>query len=153
MFNLFSIVSGAAEQWPDSAALVQDDRVFTYEKLYQSICQLADELIAIGVSQGDKVGVVFPRSIEYVLSCFAVLKAGAIAVPISAVLKAHEIAAATAAVDIDAVCCHEKLSSTLTDSGITGMKSLHPSRSQPSMAITRFAMPAPACREYCLHLL
>ena len=142
LFNLFSIVEDAAGQWPNSAALIQDDRVFTYEKLYQSICHLADELIAIGVSRGDKVGVVFPRSIEYVLSCFAVLKAGAIAVPISAVLKAHEIAAAVAAVDIDAFCCHENLSSTMAGSSIMGTNSLYRSPSHPSIAVTRIEAPA-----------
>jgi len=135
MLQLFKIVERAAAQWPTSVALVQDERVFTYDNLYQAICKLADELIGIGVTRGDKVGVVFPRCIEYVLSCFAVLKAGAIAVPISAALKADEIAAAAAAVDIDAFCCHENLISTLAGSGIAGTGSLHRSSSNPSIAI------------------
>ena len=152
VFNLFSIVQDAARQWANCVALVQDERIFTYEKLYQSICQLADELVAVGVARGDKVGVIFPRSIEYILSCFAVLKTGAIAVPISAALKAHEIAAATAAVDIDALCCHENLSSTLAGSGVVGTQSLHRSHSQPSMALTRIARSAqdPIMRERLL---
>ena len=152
MLNLFEIVERAAEHWPHSVALVQDERVFTHESLYQATCKIADELAGIGVSRGDKVGVVFPRSIEYVLSCFAVLKVGAIAVPISAALKPQEIAAAAAAVEIDAFCCHENLRSTLADTGIIGTESLSLSPSHPSVAITRIAQPSqsPMMRERLL---
>lgn len=151
MLNLFEIVERAAERWPHSVALVQDERVFTYESLCQAVCTIADGLASIGVSRGDKVGVVFPRSIEYVLSCFAVLKSGAIAVPISAVLKAQEIAAAAAAVEIDAFCCHENLRSTLADTGITGTESLSRSPAHPSVAITRILKPQnPLMRERLL---
>jgi long-chain acyl-CoA synthetase len=140
--NLSGIVERAAEQWPTSMALVQDGRAFTYENLFEAIGKLSDALIGIGIGRGAKVGVVFPRCIEYVLSCFAVLKAGAIAVPISAALKADEIAAAAAAVDIDAFCCHENLISTLAGTGIAGIGAFHRSPSTPSIAITRFSSAA-----------
>ena len=152
MLNLVKIVERAAGQWPTSVALVQDERALTYASLYQAICQIADELTGIGIARGDKLGVVFPRSIEYVLSCFAVLKVGAIAVPVSAALKAHEIAAAVAAVDIDALCCHVNLSATMAGSGIMGTNSLYHSPSHPSIAVTRIAAPTqnPLMRERLL---
>ena len=139
MTHLFKIVERAATQWPNLVALVQDERVFTYGNLYRASVELANELRAIGVSRGDRVGVIFPRSIEYVLACFAALKAGAIAVPISAALKGHEIAAAAAAVDLDALCCHENLVSILTGAGIGGIGAFHRSPSTSSIAVARLA--------------
>jgi long-chain acyl-CoA synthetase len=141
LLNLFEIVERAAERWPKSVALVQEERAFTYQDLHAAACKLADELLGIGVTRGDRVGVVFPRSIEYVLACFAVLKAGAIAVPISAALKAHEIAAAITAVDIDAFCCHENLRSTMAASGISGTNLLDRPPSHSPLAVAR--IPAP----------
>lgn len=152
MLNLSEIVERAADQWPNSVALVQNEELFTYESLHRAIGQLADELASTGVMPGDKVGVVFPRGIEYILSCFAVLKAGGIAVPISAALKTHEIAASAAAVEIDAFCCHESLRSALADTGIKGTESLSRSSSHRRVAITRIAQwsQSPMMRERLL---
>ena len=116
--HLFDVVEYAAERWPNRTALVHNERTLTYRDLRNAVEEIATALTADNIQPGDKVGVIFPRSIEYVLACFAVLKAGAIAVPISAANKGPEIAAAAAMVDIDAFCCHQSLLSVL--SGIPG---------------------------------
>ena len=92
--HLFDVLERAAECWPNRPALVQNERILTYRDLCNAVEEIATGLTADKIKPGDKIGVVFPRSIEYVLACFAVLKAGAIAVPISAAHKAPEIAAA-----------------------------------------------------------
>jgi long-chain acyl-CoA synthetase len=114
MSHLFEVMERAAECWPNRTALVQNERIFTYRDLRNAVEEIATALTEYNIKPGDKVGIVFPRSIGYVIACFAVLKAGAIAVPISAAHKALEIAAAASMVDIDAFCCHQSLLSTLS---------------------------------------
>ncbi len=115
MSHLFEVMERAAECWPNRTALVQNERIFTYRDLRNAVEEIATALTEYNIKPGEKVGIVFPRSIEYVLACFAVLKAGAIAVPISAAHKAPEIAAAASMVDIDAFCCQQSLFPTLSN--------------------------------------
>ncbi|ONM50456.1 non-ribosomal peptide synthetase [Nocardia donostiensis] len=59
-----------------------DDRQLTYQELDQQSSQLARELIDRGVGPGDVVAVGIARSIESVLSVWAIAKTGAAYVPV-----------------------------------------------------------------------
>ena len=141
--NLFQVVERAAAQWPDATAIVQGDRVLSYKNLHEVSCKLAAKLASLGVTRGNKVCIVFPRSIEYVIACFAVLKVGAIAVSMSSILKPEEIAAAVADTGIDAFCYHADLHSVifkLVNDGTTG---LSPLSEYPAVLIARAENPSP----------
>ena len=66
---------------PTATALVFENQTMTYEVLNQKANQLAHGLIAQGLESNEVVAVCLPRSIELVVSLYAILKAGACYLP------------------------------------------------------------------------
>lgn len=67
---------------PDSPAVIQDDRVLTYQELNIRSNQLAHYLLSMDVSQGDAVGLLCARNVQMMVGLLAVLKAGCSYVPV-----------------------------------------------------------------------
>jgi len=82
----------SARRLPDKVALVCGDRRLTYRDLDQAVDRFTSGLQALGVSRGDRVAIYLDNSIEAVLSVFAILRAGAVFVPIGATVKADKLA-------------------------------------------------------------
>src|ERR1700704_948299 len=70
-----------AEYSPDSIALIDGTRQVTYRELDESSNRLAHYLIGAGVCRGMAVGTLMERSTETVVALLAVLKSGAVYVP------------------------------------------------------------------------
>jgi len=75
-----------------TAYIVGDDRV-TYAEFHARSNQLARALARLGVRRGDRVAVMAANRTEYPIVYFAVLKLGAIVVPVNARYTADEVAA------------------------------------------------------------
>ncbi|MGW6724319.1 amino acid adenylation domain-containing protein [Nocardia sp. NPDC055029] len=93
------LLTGAVESAADAVAIrfnptgePADQRELTYRALDEESSRLARELIARGVGPGDIVAVAITRSIESVLSVWAVAKSGAAYVPIDPAYPAERIA-------------------------------------------------------------
>jgi amino acid adenylation domain-containing protein len=71
-----------SERQGASPAIIEDDRVITFSDLFEQAASLSHALTARGLSKGDRVALVLPKSTEAIASLFAVLMAGAIYVPI-----------------------------------------------------------------------
>lgn len=71
-----------AQKTPDAVALICQDQQLTYGALNTRVNQLAHYLQQLGVGPGDAVALCMERSIEVVLGLLAVLKAGAVYVPL-----------------------------------------------------------------------
>lgn len=67
---------------PDAVALQSDDLQLSYLCLHQRANQLAHLLRSLDVSQGQVVGLALPRSAQLVISILAVIKAGAVYLPL-----------------------------------------------------------------------
>ncbi|WP_374244187.1 amino acid adenylation domain-containing protein, partial [Mycobacterium sp. CnD-18-1] len=65
-----------------AVAVVFNDRSMTYAELDEASNQLAHRLVSLGVGPGERVALLFPRSIEAIVCIVAVLKSGAAYVPI-----------------------------------------------------------------------
>lgn len=72
----------AAEQ-PDKVAFEDARSSLTYRQLEEATARLAGHFQSCGVEPGDRVAIMLPNSIEWVVSCLACVRAGGIAVPIS----------------------------------------------------------------------
>ncbi len=77
----------SARRWPDKIALVHEDVRASYQQLNSQANQLARFFIERGVVPGDRVVLLLENSLEYVVSYYATLKAGAVAVPMNTELK------------------------------------------------------------------
>lgn len=76
-------LESSAEKYPDREALVHLESRSNYAELEKSANRLANQLIECGVKPGDRVGILYETSINYVISFFAVLKAGGVAVALN----------------------------------------------------------------------
>jgi acyl-CoA synthetase (AMP-forming)/AMP-acid ligase II len=85
-----------------AAYVIGDDRV-TYAAFHARSNQLARALARLGIGRGDRVAVMATNRVEYPIIYFAVLKLGAIVVPVSARYTAGEVAAVVGHAEADTV--------------------------------------------------
>ena len=81
-----------ARSLPDKTALISGDARVGYGELLRRVQVLAVTLCDDGVAPGDRVLVFLENSVEFVVAVHAVLAAGAVFVPISALAKAEKLA-------------------------------------------------------------
>ncbi|MCB9487115.1 MAG: AMP-binding protein [Deltaproteobacteria bacterium] len=60
----------------------RDATAFTYDHLNREVCRLANALRARGVKKGDGIGIYMPMAPEIIVVFFAILKVGAVAIPV-----------------------------------------------------------------------
>ncbi|MGV9800118.1 AMP-binding protein [Mycobacterium sp. NPDC003449] len=79
---------------PDAEVLVEaaTGRRWTYAELGAEIDAVARGLMALGVQQGDRVGIWAPNCAEWIMVQFATAKIGAILVNINPAYRTHELA-------------------------------------------------------------
>src|SRR5437016_3089581 len=81
----------SAQRLPDKTALVCEGQRLTYEALDAQANRLAQGLLARGVERDDRVGIHLPNNAAAVVAVFAVLKAGAVFVPVNPTTKADKL--------------------------------------------------------------
>ncbi len=82
--SLVQLLVNAAETHADSVALEEvGGGELTYAELLAAVESVAGGLAASGVSPGDRVGLMLPNGIDFVVAFFGVLFAGAAVVPIN----------------------------------------------------------------------
>jgi fatty-acyl-CoA synthase len=92
-------------QTSDADAIVFPDSRTTYPELSRLSTEFARALRGAGVRPGDKVGILMPNSLDYVLALLAAGKLGAIGVPINGRFKVHELAHVIAHADVSVLLC------------------------------------------------
>jgi acyl-CoA synthetase (AMP-forming)/AMP-acid ligase II len=78
---------------PDRRAIVTAEDSVTYAGLDEASAALAARLVAAGVVKGDRVGLLAPNGIGWATIAFAVLRIGAVLVPLSTLLRPPEMLA------------------------------------------------------------
>ena len=91
MTNLVSILTESAGRHGGRTAIRLDDVVLTYSELDDRSARAAGWLRARGVEPGDRIGIMLPNTVEFPVLYYAVLRAGAIVVPMNPLLKSGEI--------------------------------------------------------------
>ena len=79
---LHQLISERAAEIPDKKAITFGTQATTYKQLNERANQLAALLIKHGVKKGDKVAFALDRSAEMVISLLAIMKTGAVYIPI-----------------------------------------------------------------------
>jgi long-chain acyl-CoA synthetase len=90
--NLAHLLDHQARLTPDREALACGPARFTYGQLSAMASQAANGLRAIGIKPGDHVALSCPNTPHFVIAYFAILRAGAVVVPLNVLLKPREIA-------------------------------------------------------------
>jgi acyl-CoA synthetase (AMP-forming)/AMP-acid ligase II len=102
-----------AEAHADKIAYRDCRRAVNYRELLRRTGNLAGHLQERGVGPGDSVAIFLPNSVEWVESCFATLRAGAVAVPISYEASLPEIAYRLADADCRTIITTDERAETL----------------------------------------
>lgn len=71
-----------AEQYPEQTAVIMEHETLTYQELDEKSNVLAHQLRRCGVKPDDIVAVMMPKSIDFIVSILAIIKAGAAYLPI-----------------------------------------------------------------------
>ena len=90
--KLPAFLAAQVVQSPARIALVCGTERLSFAELDERSSRLAAALAALGVGVGARVAIYLPNCTEFVLAFIAIVKAGAIAVPIGTRLTAQEVA-------------------------------------------------------------
>jgi long-chain acyl-CoA synthetase len=78
-------------QFPEKTCAIYDGIRISYQEMQDWIDRLAHKLVTLGLKKGDRAGLLMPNMPQFILSYFAILKAGAIVVAINPLYKEQEI--------------------------------------------------------------
>jgi long-chain acyl-CoA synthetase len=105
MLNLASILEVSAERFPEKEAFTFMNNALTYREVNEAANKVANGLNAIGIQVGDKVALSCLNLPEFPIIYYGIIKAGAVVVPLSVLLKTSEIAYHLADSEAKAYCC------------------------------------------------
>ena len=86
---LYEILDRAAQQYPNQTAILFQGKELKYHQLKRRVDTLANALVSLGLRKGDRVCIYLPNCPEYVLSFWAIIRAGGVVVPTS-ILRTEE---------------------------------------------------------------
>jgi amino acid adenylation domain-containing protein len=90
--SIHELFEAQSARTPTAVAVVFDDESITYEELNARANQLAQYLVRLGVEPEGRVAICLERSVELVVAFLAVLKAGAVYVPLDPSYPADRLA-------------------------------------------------------------
>lgn len=80
--NITQMIEEQCKKTPDAIAVTFGDSFITYKELNEKANQLARHMRDLGIGRNSIVGIMLPRSLEVLISIFAILKTGACYIPI-----------------------------------------------------------------------
>ncbi len=105
MLNLSVILHDSAQRYPAKAAFTFMDSAFSYAQINEAANKVANGLKAKGIQPGDKVALSCLNIPAFPIVYFGILKAGAVVVPLSVLLKKDEIEYHLKDSEAKAYCC------------------------------------------------
>ena len=88
---LHDLIEHSARETPDAPALQFAKTVVSYAELAEMMGKFADGLMELGIDAGERVAVFLEKRIETVVSFFGTAAAGAVFVPVNAVLRPRQV--------------------------------------------------------------
>lgn len=89
--NVAKNLENAAFYFPKQTAVIENDREISFLEFNRTSNRIATAMMSMGVQPGDHVALYAPNSYEWLAFYFGVLKAGAVAVTLSSLLKTDEL--------------------------------------------------------------
>ncbi len=107
--NLWMFLSRAGSRYPEATAVIDDCTRRTYRELAGRAELLAAGLAALGVRPGDHAGILLRNSSKYIELIFALLKLGAVCVPLNWRLTGADIRQCAEHADLDCLFFEQAL--------------------------------------------
>jgi len=88
---LNDLITSGHKSFPKKPALVYENETFTYRKLEEEINRLAGGLLELNVKFGERIAIFLHNRPEFLVVYFAILRLGAIPVPLNYLWKEEEL--------------------------------------------------------------
>jgi long-chain acyl-CoA synthetase len=89
--SIYQFLEDSAIKYPDNVACIYLDQKLTYQELKLQVDKLATALADLGVKKSDRVVTILPSCPEFIIADFAILRLGAIHVPLSILHKEPDL--------------------------------------------------------------
>ncbi len=89
--NFADMLDKNARFFPDHPAIIEGDRTIRFAQLHQDVNKAASAMVKLGLQPGDHVALCAPNAYEWVVVYYAAIKAGAVAVTFSYLMKKDEL--------------------------------------------------------------
>jgi len=116
-----------AKKFPNTIALEDKKRSFTYPELNKRVNKLSHSLVSLGLKKGDKIAVLLENSIEIVEAYLAAAKTGMVIVPVHFRFVGREIKNIIDNSDAKAFVVHDEFTETV-DSIKSKLNNITPDR-------------------------
>ncbi len=107
MLNLASLLTRSAFVFPGRTAVICQDYRLSYRELDGLCSQAANGLRSLGIGPGDAVGLACGNRAEFIVAYYAILRLGAVVVPLNVMFKRAEFSHPIADADLKALICQQ----------------------------------------------
>lgn len=114
MTNLYDEFCRHATTRPNAVAVHDRGRDYTYEELWERSERLAGWLQNAGLREGDRLALLLPNCVEYVISYLAAFRSGVIVVALNPQTTPHELATLLAHAEPAILVAHTTTAETLS---------------------------------------
>ena len=91
-YPLQELLNRAIARNASQTAVIDGDRLYSYAQLGEYSDRFASSLVGLGVRPGDRVAILAPNCVEFVISFYGIVKAGAIVTTLNSGYREREIA-------------------------------------------------------------
>ena len=90
-YPLQDLLGRTARRLPDKVAVIDGERRFTYRQLDDYSGRFAAALTRLGISKGERVGILAPNCAEFIIAFYGIVKAGAVVTTVNTGYREREI--------------------------------------------------------------
>ncbi|MBN2539348.1 MAG: long-chain-fatty-acid--CoA ligase [Deltaproteobacteria bacterium] len=91
MQTIGEMLQSVGRYMPDNTAVIYKGDGISYKELNAKVNQLANSLLKLGLKRGDFIMLLMPNSVEFLIAHHAIIRIGAISIPLNVMYKVHEI--------------------------------------------------------------
>lgn len=92
LMSLYEILDHSARQYPSTKAVIDGERELSYLELKRKIDCFAGSLNKWGFKKEDRIALMLPNCIEYIIAYYAIHRLGGVVVQVNPMFKANELA-------------------------------------------------------------
>jgi len=89
--NMEKLLCETTRRYPENPAIIYDGKQISYRDLNRFVEALAHHLQTLGIGKGDKVAIMLANCPEFIISYFAALRLGAVAVTLNVMSTSYEL--------------------------------------------------------------
>jgi long-chain acyl-CoA synthetase len=89
--SLYDLLERTARDYPDQTAVIDRDQKWSYRELKRAVDRFASALYRLGFRKGDRIGVMLPNSVEYIISYYGIHRLGGILVQVNPMYQPYEL--------------------------------------------------------------